>query len=157
MSRKHTPADSHLRRRDLLLRGSSLLAASMLPAVTPVSAAQAQPASGQRAFTQSTRWDELSKLPFKESYPTPEASARLYDELLFQRAVQVYLWALPAMNMVAMRDGQAATFGDGNHVLAVFRTAPTPRPSAPAHRCRAGRAGPGQGRQVSAAAPGLHP
>jgi hypothetical protein len=37
--------------------------------------------------TQSTRRDELSNLPFKESYPTPEASARLYDELQFQRAV----------------------------------------------------------------------
>ncbi|HEY5446461.1 MAG TPA: hypothetical protein VIJ87_18780 [Pyrinomonadaceae bacterium] len=54
--------------------------------------------------------DELSKLPFKESYPTPETSEQLYQALQFQRAVQVYLWALPAMNMVAMRDGQAATF-----------------------------------------------
>jgi hypothetical protein len=35
-------------------------------------------------FAQSVRWDELSKLPFKESYPTPETSARLYDELHFQ-------------------------------------------------------------------------
>ena len=63
------------------------------------------------AFSQSARWDELSKLPFKENYLTPETSARLYGELQFQRAVQVYLWALPAMNMVAMRDGQAAAFG----------------------------------------------
>jgi hypothetical protein len=38
--------------------------------------------------------------------------------------VQVYLCALPAMNMVAMRDGQAATFGGGNHVLAVFKDRP---------------------------------
>ncbi len=45
---------------------------------------------------QSTHWDDLSKLPFNESFPTPETSARLYDELQFQRAVQVYLWALPA-------------------------------------------------------------
>ncbi len=73
------------------------------------------------ASAQSTRWDELSKLPFKESFPTPETSARLYDELQFQRAVQVYLWALPAMNMVAMRDGQAATFGAGNNVLAIWK------------------------------------
>jgi len=73
---------------------------------------------------QSARWDELNKLPFKESYPAPETSARLYDELQFQRAVQVYLWALPAMNMVAMRDGQAATFGGGNNVLAVFKDRP---------------------------------
>jgi len=77
-----------------------------------------------RAPAQSTRWDELSKLPFDESYPTAETSARLYDELQFQRAVQVYLWALPAMNMVAMRDGQAATFGGGNNVLAVFKDRP---------------------------------
>jgi hypothetical protein len=76
------------------------------------------------AVAQSTRWDELSKLPFKESYPTPEASARLYDELQFQRAVQVYLWALPAMNAVAMRDGQATTFGGGNNVLAIWKDRP---------------------------------
>jgi len=76
------------------------------------------------AFAQSSRWDELSKLPFKDSYPTPEASAQLYDELQFQRAVQVYLWALPAMNMVAMRDGQAATFGAGNNVLAIWKDRP---------------------------------
>src|SRR4030095_5548078 len=76
------------------------------------------------AFAQSTRWDELSKLPFKESYPTHETSAQLYDELQFQRAVQVYLWALPAMSMVAMRDGQAAKFGAGNNVLAIWKDRP---------------------------------
>src|SRR4051812_23082150 len=78
-------------------------------------------ALNETVFAQSTHWDELSKLPFKENYPTAEASARLYDELQFQRAVQVYLWALPAMNMVAMRDGQAAAFGAGNHVLAIWK------------------------------------
>jgi hypothetical protein len=79
------------------------------------------------AIAQSTRWEALSQLPFKESYPTPETSARLYDELQFQRAVQVYLWALPAMNMVAMRDGQTATFGGGNHVLAIWKDRPSAR------------------------------
>lgn len=73
------------------------------------------------AFAQSTRWDELSKLPFKDNLPTPETSARLYDEVQFQRAVQVYLWAQPAMNMVAMRDAQAAAFGAGNNVLAIWK------------------------------------
>ena len=75
----------------------------------------------QDTTTKSTRWDELSKLPFKDNFPTPEASARLYDEMQFQRAVQVYLWALPAMNMVAMRDGQAAAFGADNNVLAIWK------------------------------------
>src|SRR6266487_3619119 len=57
MSNKHPPGGSHnstpqsgggMKRRDLLLSGSSLLAASMLPAVSPVNTAQAQPAAGQR-------------------------------------------------------------------------------------------------------------
>jgi hypothetical protein len=73
------------------------------------------------AVAHSTRWDELSELPFKDNFPTPAASAQLYDELQFQRACQVYLWALPAMNMVAMRDGQAAAFGSGNNVLAISK------------------------------------
>jgi len=57
---------------------------------------------------------DLSTLPFKENYPTPETSEQLYQALQFQRAVQVYDWALPAMNMIAKRDGQAATFGGNN-------------------------------------------
>jgi len=76
------------------------------------------------SFAQSTHWEELRHLPFKDNFPTPETSARLYDELQFQRAVQVYLWALPAMNMVAMRDGQAAVFGAGNNVLAIWKERP---------------------------------
>jgi hypothetical protein len=69
-------------------------------------------------------WKELTDLAFNESYPSKETSERLYDELQFQRAVQVYLWALPAMNMVAMRDGQAAAFGAGNNVLAIWKDRP---------------------------------
>src|SRR5689334_3579264 len=57
MSSKPVPGDSYdimpgsnggVKRRDLLLSGSSLLAASVLPAVSPVSTAQAQPTTGQR-------------------------------------------------------------------------------------------------------------
>src|SRR5258706_620707 len=44
-----SPNRAGLKRRDLLLSGSSLLAAaSMLPKVYPISSAQAQPAAGQR-------------------------------------------------------------------------------------------------------------
>ena len=105
-------------------RSVSALLASVVIGMCGMPALAQQPVapSSQVVLPQpEPRWDELSKLPFKESYPTPEASARLYDELQFQRAVQVYLWALPAMNMVAMRDGQAATFGGGNNVLAMWK------------------------------------
>jgi hypothetical protein len=63
--------------------------------------------SGPTAQAQASHY-ELANLPFPSNRPSEEASARLHDELQFQRAVQVYLWALPAMSMVAMRDAQAA-------------------------------------------------
>ncbi len=66
-------------------------------------------------------WDDLLNLPFDGGYPTSEAAERLFDELDFQRAVQVYLWALPAMNIDAMRRGSEAVFGAGNHILPVWK------------------------------------
>jgi hypothetical protein len=66
-------------------------------------------------------WQALSELPFPGGYPDEQSSTRLFDELDFQRAVQVYLWALPAMNIDAMRQGSEASFGAGNHVLPVWK------------------------------------
>jgi hypothetical protein len=43
------------------------------------------------------------------------------DELQFQRAVQTYLWALPALNMVAMKEGEEAKFGGGYNVLPIWK------------------------------------
>lgn|SRR5215213_622482 len=65
--------------------------------------------------------ETLTNLPFPGGYPAAEAAATLWDELLFQRAVQVYLWALPAMNLDAMRRAQESEFGTGGNVLAVWK------------------------------------
>lgn len=43
------------------------------------------------ALAQSTRWDEL-KTPFKDNFQTPEALARLCDEMQFQRACVLAIW-----------------------------------------------------------------
>lgn len=56
----------------------------------------------QPVLAQNPCQDELINLPFPENYPTKQSSQMLLDELVFQRAVQVYLWALPAMNMYGM-------------------------------------------------------
>ena len=53
-------------------------------------------------------------------YPSEEVSRTLDDELFFQRACQTYLWALPAVNMYAMKEGLGKTFGEGYHVMSVF-------------------------------------
>jgi hypothetical protein len=77
--------------------------------------------SGAQAGVTQDQWQTLAELQFPGGYPTAESSARLFDELDFQRAVQVYLWALPAMNIDAMRQGSEAAFGAGNHILPVWK------------------------------------
>ena len=77
--------------------------------------------SGPQAGAAGDPWQGLAELRFPGGYPTEESSARLFDELDFQRAVQVYLWALPAMNIDAMRQGSEAAFGAGSNILPVWK------------------------------------
>ena len=67
------------------------------------------------------QWDELRGLTFSESYPSAEASERLIDEMLFQRACQVVLWSLPAISMWAMKKGSEEVFGSGSNLLVVWK------------------------------------
>jgi hypothetical protein len=67
------------------------------------------------------RFAELAGQPFVENAATDEAAKTLMEELYFQRACQVYLWALPAMNCVAMQEGSAKTFGPGYNVMPIWR------------------------------------
>ena len=62
-----------------------------------------------------------SRIAFKGGYPTQDAEAELADELLYQRAVQSYLWALPILNMWAMKEGSESTFGNGYNVLPIWK------------------------------------
>jgi hypothetical protein len=70
---------------------------------------------------ETTRYDELAGLPFKEGYVAKENVPVLMDELFFQRAVQTYLWALPSLNMYGMKEGSEKTFGKGYNILPVFK------------------------------------
>jgi len=73
------------------------------------------------AQAQTSRFDGLADLPFEGGYPTKEGVATLKDELLFQRAVQTYIWALPALNMYGMKEGSEQTFGKGYNVLPIWK------------------------------------
>lgn len=68
-----------------------------------------------------THYDSLATLPFDHGYVRRNDAAALLDELFFQRAVQTYLWALPALNMSAMKEGAERAFGEGYHLLPVFK------------------------------------
>jgi hypothetical protein len=75
----------------------------------------AAPASAQ------SRFEELANLPFRENRPTEETANTLRDELLFQRAVQTYLWAMPLINTMGMKDGSEKVFGAGYNVLPIWK------------------------------------
>ena len=73
------------------------------------------------AGAQQARFDALANSPQFENRPTPDAAAALTDELLFQRASQTYLWALPLINTLGMKVGSEEKFGAGYHVLPVWK------------------------------------
>jgi hypothetical protein len=68
-----------------------------------------------------THWAEISGLPFKENRPTKETAQALRDELIFQRATQTYLWALPLINTLGMKFGSEKVFGAGHNVLPIWK------------------------------------
>jgi hypothetical protein len=73
------------------------------------------------AFGQSSRYDELSNIPFNDGYVAKESVPALLDELYFERAVQVYLWSLASLNMYGMKEGSEKVFGKGYNVLPMFK------------------------------------
>ena len=68
-----------------------------------------------------THFDQLANLPFTENRPTKETAQTLRDELLFQRATQTYLWALPLINTLGMKTGSEKVFGSGYNVLPIWK------------------------------------
>jgi hypothetical protein len=78
-------------------------------------------ALAQSALAQTSRYEGLASIPYKNSYIDKSNTDALLDELMFQRAVQTYLWALPALNMYGMKEGSEKTFGKGYNVLPIFK------------------------------------
>ncbi|WP_433703990.1 DUF1254 domain-containing protein [Paraburkholderia sacchari] len=73
------------------------------------------------AQAQESRYQALASAPFEKDFPTPETTRTMEQELIFQRATQAYLWALPAVNMWAMKEGSEKVFGAGYNVLPVWK------------------------------------
>jgi hypothetical protein len=73
------------------------------------------------AEAQMDRYDALANSPMAENRPTPATAKLLRDELLFQRATQTYLWALPLINTLGMKFGSEKVFGAGYNILPVWK------------------------------------
>lgn len=70
--------------------------------------------------TPSNRFHALADLPFDQDRPTEETAEALQEELIFQRATQVYLWAMPLLNTMGMRDGFAASYSPTYNTMAIW-------------------------------------
>jgi hypothetical protein len=92
-----------------------ILAVVIAAAVTPAKFAAAQ--SPVPAW-----FDELANSAFPEGQPTRETAQTLKDELLFQRATQTYLWAMPAIMTLGMQVGSEQALGAGYNVVPIFKT-----------------------------------
>ena len=84
------------------------------------SACSREPSSKIEGAPSPERFRSLANAEFNGGYPSEEAAKSLTDELYFQRAVQTYLWALPAVNMYAMKIGLGKVAGEGYNVMSVY-------------------------------------
>lgn len=64
---------------------------------------------------------DLEHLSFPLGYPSAAAASVLNDALLYQRATQTYLWALPLINTLGMKHGSENQFGAGYNVLPIWK------------------------------------
>ena len=69
----------------------------------------------------------IGKLRFENGYPTEETSRKVYDELDYQRAVQAYLWAYPAVSFESIRLAAKPDFGADYNVLGIADNFVDPR------------------------------
>ena len=98
---------------------SRLSKAFMAIAIAAMFASCQQQTSNE--VNEMSHYDKLANLSFEGGYPSEEANKVLAKEQIFQRGVQAYQWAIPAMNMYAMREGQRAAFGDDSNILMIAK------------------------------------
>jgi hypothetical protein len=76
--------------------------------------------AGVARAQQPDRFGSLAASPFEQNRPTAQTAKTLKEELVFQRATQTYLWALPLLNTMGMRDGFAASMKPTYNNMAIW-------------------------------------
>ena len=66
----------------------------------------------------------IGNLEFDKGFPTDETVKKLYNEMDFQRACQIYLWALPLVEMAEWKRAHNEDFGGGNYDFVTYLTGP---------------------------------
>jgi hypothetical protein len=80
-----------------------------------------QPPSTPAGAPDGNRFQQLADSSFVQNRPSLQTTQLLTDELLFQRATQTYLWAMPLLNTMGMKEGSERVFGAGYNILPVWK------------------------------------
>src|SRR5262249_52170555 len=107
--------DDAMRSRAILFAALFVVATMSSYLIWPAGSSKSNARKAKKGPLQ--RFDKLAHLPFAENRPTKDTAQTLRDELLFHRATQTYLWAMPLVNMLGMKVGSEKEFGAGYNVL----------------------------------------
>lgn len=91
------------------LKSIATAAAGLAVIVTTMTGCTQTPTPTQTQ--EPTTETRLGKLNFEKGFPTEETTQKLFDEMDFQRAVQAYLWAYPAVSFESIRIGALRDLG----------------------------------------------
>lgn len=94
---------------------STLLLGSLSLVGSPSSNAATQANNGGQ-----DRFQILANSAMEHNRPTAESAKQLQDELLFQRATQAFLWAMPLINTMGMYDGFKDVYGGDYNQMAIW-------------------------------------
>ncbi|MDO3387547.1 DUF1254 domain-containing protein [Gilvimarinus sp. SDUM040013] len=72
------------------------------------------------AQAQADRYESLANIPLDHNRAGEQTAQVLKEELIFQRASQTYLWALPLLNTMGMRDGFAESYSPTYNTMAIW-------------------------------------
>ncbi len=80
-----------------------------------------QPVKKSKRALEGTVKTRIGKLKFINGYPSDSTLKKLYNELDFQRAVQVYLWGLPMVEMAEWQKAQKDIFKAGTNDFVTYQ------------------------------------
>jgi hypothetical protein len=95
------------------LKGSITAAASLTLIVVTMTGCRptSTPTQNQAEAQMETTDTRIGKLSFPNGFPTEDTTRKVFDEMDFQRAVQAYLWAYPAVSFESIRIGTKRDLG----------------------------------------------
>lgn len=98
----------------------AVLASPVVAQVDEIEPAEASPIEASDLVGSQRLSSPVGELEIDSTFPTDKTTKRLYELRDLQRAVELYLWALPTVQFQAWKEGQEGAFGKGFTIYTTF-------------------------------------